>query len=311
MSSNQTQPDMPLGADAHRMRALSRNHRLDQVFKGTTFVFAMLVLATLFAILASLAVAGYSTFATFGLDFFTLNRWAANQDVYGALPAIYGTLVSSAIAIVIAAPVSIGIAVFLTEKCPARLRQPLATTVELLAGVPSIIYGMWGVMVLAPFLQTWFPTILPAGTGLFTAGLILAIMIIPFITSVTRDVLMTVPRETRESAYGVGCTTWEVTRYILLPSVKGGVVGAIILGLGRALGETMAVTFVIGNNLFFAPTLFGQGTSISALIANQFPEADGAQRSALLALGLVLFIITLLVLTAARLMLRQMDRKHD
>lgn len=309
MSSNQIPSDMPLGADPHRMRALGRNHRLDQIFKGTTFVFAMLVLVTLFAILASLAVAGYSTFATFGLDFFTLNRWSANQDIYGALPAIYGTLVSSAIAIVIAAPVSIGIAVFLTEKCPDTLRQPLATTVELLAGVPSIIYGMWGVTVLAPFLQTWFPTILPAGTGLFTAGLILAVMIIPFITSVTRDVLMTVPRATRESAYGVGCTTWEVTRYILLPSVKNGVVGAIILGLGRALGETMAVTFVIGNNLFFAPTLFGQGTSISALIANQFPEADGAQRSALLALGLVLFMITLLVLTAARLMLRKMDRK--
>ncbi|GAB3672463.1 phosphate ABC transporter permease subunit PstC [Salinisphaera aquimarina] len=300
----------PLGADDHRLKALGRNHRLDLAFKGTTFFFALLVLGTLFAIMASLLIAGYSTFSDLGLSFFTLNRWSANQAVFGALPAIYGTVVSSAIAILIATPISLGIAIFLTEKCPSRLRQPLATTVELLAGVPSIIYGMWGVQVLAPFLQSHFPQILPAGTGLFTAGLILAIMIVPFITSVTRDVLMTVPTHIRESAYGVGCTTWEVVRYIMLPSVKGGVVGAIILGLGRALGETMAVTFVIGNNLFFAPTLFGQGTSIAALIANQFPEADGAQRSALLALGLVLFIITFAVLAVARVMLSRMDRRN-
>lgn len=304
-----TTPDL-LGAGSARLKALHRNHRLDQLFRGTTLCFALLVLAVLATIIGSLIISGYDAFARFGVDFFTLNRWSANQEIFGALPAIYGTLVSSAIAIVIATPIALGIAVFLTEKCPNALRQPLATTIELLAGVPSIIYGMWGVQVLAPFLQRHFPELLPAGTGLFTAGLILAIMIVPFITSVTRDVLLTVPAHIRESAYGIGCTTWEVVRHILLPSVRGGVVGAIILGLGRALGETMAVTFVIGNNLFFSATLFGQGTSIAALIANQFPEADGLQRSALLALGLLLFLITLVVLAAARLMLRRMDHDH-
>ncbi|NRB57895.1 MAG: phosphate ABC transporter permease subunit PstC, partial [Salinicola sp.] len=221
-----------------------------------------------------------------------------------------GTLLTSFIAIVIAVPVSFGIAIFLTEQCPGFLRQPLGTLIELLAGIPSIIYGMWGMEVLAPLLRTWFPTVFPAGTGLATAGIILAVMIIPFITAVTRDVINTVPAVMRESAYGLGCTTWEVTRRVILPSVKGGLVGGVVLGLGRALGETMAVTFVIGNNLFLSTTLTGQGTSIAALIANQFSESDGTQRSALLALGLILFLITFAVLAFARYLLRNSTGRH-
>lgn len=298
-----------LGANDDELRALKRNGFIDRMFEGTTRLFALFVLLLLGAILVSLAVSGWPAFQTFGLEFFTIDRWAANLEKFGALPAVYGTLVTSLIAIVIAVPVSFGIAIFLTEKCPVKLRRPLGVTVELLAGVPSIIYGMWGVEVLAPFLQTYFPSLFPAGTGLATAGLILAVMIIPFITAITRDVMVTVPPIMRESAYGLGCTTWEVVRSVIFPSVRGGMVGGVILGLGRALGETMAVTFVIGNNLFFHPTLTGQGTSIAALIANQFPEADGVQRSALLALGFLLFVITFIVLAIARLMLNRYEHK--
>ncbi|MCM5705040.1 phosphate ABC transporter permease subunit PstC [Larsenimonas salina] len=308
-STSGASEDVTLGASPTEQSAVKRNRRLDGLFEHTTRGFALLVLLLLGTIMMSLVISGWPALSEFGWHFFTEDRWAANLDRFGALPAIYGTLVTSGIAIAIAVPVSMGIAIFLTEKCPAALRRPLGTTVELLAGVPSIIYGMWGVEVLAPFLQSHFPTIFPAGTGLATAGLILAVMIIPFITAITRDVMLTVPPMVRESAYGLGCTTWEVTRSVIFPSVKGGLVGGVILGLGRALGETMAVTFVIGNNLFFNPTVTGQGTSIAALIANQFPEADGLQRSALLALGLMLFVITFIVLAIARVMLNRMDRR--
>lgn len=298
-----------LRASGDELRALKRNGMIDRLFERSTLFFALLVLALLGSIMISLIMSGWPALSTLGLDFFTTNRWAANVEKFGALPAIYGTLVTSLIAVAIAVPVSLGIAIFLTEQCPMVLRRPLGTTIELLAGIPSIIYGMWGVEVLAPFLQSHFPSIFPAGTGLATAGLILAVMIIPFITAITRDVMLTVPPMMRESAYGLGCTTWEVVRSVIFPSVRGGMVGGVILGLGRALGETMAVTFVIGNNLFFNPTLTGQGTSIAALIANQFPEASGLQRSALLALGLMLFVITFIVLAIARYMLRRMARR--
>ncbi|GAB2794195.1 phosphate ABC transporter permease subunit PstC [Halomonas shantousis] len=298
-----------LSASGNELKALKRNGMIDRLFERATLFFALLVLILLGSIMISLIASGWPALSTLGLDFFTTDRWAANIERFGALPAIYGTLVTSIIAIVIAVPVSFGIAIFLTEICPTVLRRPLGTTIELLAGIPSIIYGMWGVEVLAPFLQTHFPEVFPAGTGLATAGLILAVMIIPFITAITRDVMVTVPTMLRESAYGLGCTTWEVVRSVIFPSVRGGMVGGVILGLGRALGETMAVTFVIGNNLFLNPTLTGQGTSIAALIANQFPEADGLQRSALLALGLLLFVLTFIVLAIARYMLNRIERR--
>lgn len=321
MDTGTKTPDRPADADrrtgeGHRLAttpresaALRRNGLIDRAFELTTRSSAMVVLLLLGTIAGSLVVAGWPALSELGLSFFTGDRWAANVGQFGAIPAIYGTLVTATIAIIIAVPISLGIAIFLTELCPARLRRPIGTMIELLAGVPSIIYGMWGVAVLAPFLQTWFPDVFRAGTGLFTAGLILAIMIIPFITAVTRDVMNTVPSIMRESAYGLGCTTWEVVRYVIFPSVRAGMLGGVILGLGRALGETMAVTFVIGNNLFFSATIAGQGTSIAALIANQFPEADGLQRSALLLLGLVLFVITFAVLALARLMLNRMNAR--
>ncbi|WP_043445457.1 phosphate ABC transporter permease subunit PstC [Halotalea alkalilenta] len=311
MSSEQSRSDQPhhLGANRRELRLLARNGMIDRWFERGTCSFAVLVLALLGAIMLSLLISAWPALATYGADFFTQTRWSANQEVFGAWPAIYGTLVTSLIAVAIAVPVSFGIAIFLTEKCPAALRRPLGVTIELLAGIPSIIYGMWGIMVLGPFLQWLAPELFPAGTGLATAGIILAVMIIPFITAITRDVMSTVPSVTRESAYGLGCTTWEVVRSVIFPSVRGGLVGGVILGLGRALGETMAVAFVIGNNLFLHPTLTGQGTSIAALIASQFPEADGIQRSALLALGLVLFLITFVVLAIARYMLMRIERR--
>ncbi|GHB29310.1 phosphate ABC transporter permease subunit PstC [Salinicola rhizosphaerae] len=310
-TTNAVQTDSGLGrlSESTRKR-LARKAQIDTWFERVLFAFAFAVLLLLGAIIASLIVSSWPAIQRYGVSFFTENRWAANVEVFGALPAVYGTLLTSLIAIVIAVPVSFGIAIFLTERCPGFLRQPLSTMIELLAGIPSIIYGMWGMEVLAPLLRTWFPSVFPAGTGLATAGIILAVMIIPFITAVSRDVINTVPAVMRESAYGLGCTTWEVARRVILPSVKGGLVGGVVLGLGRALGETMAVTFVIGNNLFLNPTLTGQGTSIAALIANQFSESDGTQRSALLALGLILFIITFAVLAFARYLLRNSTGRH-
>ncbi|MGJ8526472.1 Phosphate transport system permease protein PstC [Halomonadaceae bacterium LMG 33818] len=298
-----------LRATPQELKLLSRNRLIDRCFERGTRGIAILVLVLLGAILASLIVAAWPVLSQQGVAFITGHRWAANMNAFGALPAIYGTLVTSIIAIIIALPVSLGIAVFLTEICPAALRRPLGVMIELLAGIPSIIYGMWGMLVLAPILQAVWPSIFPAGSGLLTASIILAIMIIPFITATTRDVMATVPAVLRESAYGIGCTRWEVIKNIVFPSIRSGMVGGVILGLGRALGETMAVTFVIGNNLFFHFTITGQGTSIAALIASQFNEADGVQRSALLALGLVLFLITFIVLAIARYMLLRIERR--
>ena len=256
----------------------------DRVFKAVTFSFAALVMFALAGIIVSLLIKAWPTLEAYGLSFLYGTRWAPNEEVYGAVIAIYGTLVTSGIALVIAVPVSFGIAIFLTETCPTWLRRPLGTSIELLAGVPSIIFGFWGLFVFAPVFQEYVQPILaathlplfsgpPLGIGILTAGVILALMVIPFIASVMRDVFETVPPVLKESAYGLGCTTWEVLRNIVLPYTRVGVVGGIMLGLGRALGETMAVTFVIGNANRLAPSLFAPGNSIASTLANEFAEA--------------------------------------
>lgn len=302
-------------ADARFARRVRRFARQDRAFLVVTFGFAALVLIALLGILVSLLIEAWPAFRTYGAGFLGGAKWSPADDVYGALIAIYGTLVTSAIALALAVPISFGIAVFLTENCPQRLRRPLGTAIELLAGVPSIIYGFWGLFVLAPLLQQYVQPLListglplfagpPLGIGVFTAGLVLALMVIPFIASVMRDVFETVPPVLKESAYGIGCTTWEVVRNIVLPYTKVGVVGGIMLGLGRALGETMAVTFVIGNANRLATSLFEPGNSIASTLANEFAEADPALHiPALFALGLILFLITFVVLAVAKWMI--------
>lgn len=300
---------------------LQRQRQIDKLFVGITQFFAILVLASLGGVLVSLIIGAMPSIRTFGFDFLITDNWDAVAGEYGALSPIYGTLVISALALIIAVPVSFGIAVFLTELCPTFLKKTLGICVELLAGIPSIIYGMWGLFVFAPVFSEYIQPFLtktlgqvpvvgiifqgtPMGIGLFAAGLILAIMIIPFIASVMRDIFEIVPNILKESAYGLGSTTWEVVRYIVLPYTKHGVIGGIILGLGRALGETMAVTFVIGNTFNISPSLFNSGVSITSALANEFAEAvDPLHLSSLLYLGLILFIITLIVLIISKLML--------
>ena len=307
---------------------LKRQRLYDSLFVGTTRLFALLVLASLGGILISLVIGALPSMREFGFGFFTSSDWDTVQGKYGALAPIYGTVVTSAIALMIAVPVSFGIAVFLTELCPTFLRRPLGICVELLAGIPSIIYGMWGLFVFAPFfseyIQPFFisafgdlPVIgrlfqgAPMGIGMFAASLILAIMIIPFIASVMRDVFEVTPTLLKESAYGLGSTTWEVVRHVVLPYTKAGVVGGIILGLGRALGETMAVTFVIGNTFNISPSLYNSGVSITSALANEFAEAvDTLHLSSLLYLGLILFIITFIVLCISKVMLLRMQRNE-
>lgn len=306
---------------------LKNQQHLDWLFVNTTRFFALLVLCSLGGILLSLIIGALPAMRQFGFGFFTSSEWNPVTGQYGALAPIYGTLVTSAIALLIAVPTSFGIAVFLTELCPARLRRPLGTAVELLAGIPSIIYGMWGLFVFAPafakYVQPWivkhigdWPLIgglfsgAPMGIGLFSAGLILAVMVIPFIASVMRDVFEVVPPMLKESAYGLGSTHWEVVRHVVLPYTKAGVVGGIVLGLGRALGETMAVTFVIGNT-FNISSMFQSGVSITSALANEFAEAvDQTHVSSLLYLGLILFMITLTVLTLAKLMLLKLSQNE-
>jgi phosphate transport system permease protein len=299
-----------------------RSHKLgDFVFHKITFVFALSVLLVLLGIIASLLKGAWPALQEFGPRFITTVEWDPVNDQYGALIAIFGTLMTSMIALLIAFPISFGIALFLTEICPAWLKRPLGTAVELLAGVPSIIYGMWGLFIFAPFFSEHVQPILAAtlgqvpglgklfqgpmlGIGILAAGIILAIMIIPFIASVMRDVFEVVPSILKESAYGLGCTKWEVVRKIVLPYTKIGVVGGVMLGLGRALGETMAITFVIGNANRISWSLFAAGNSIASTLANEFGEADTPLHvSSLFALGLILFVITLIVLSAAKLML--------
>jgi phosphate transport system permease protein len=311
------------------MQRTMRNQRIqDFFFHKITMVFALSVLAVLLGIIISLMVGAWPAFKEFGPAFITTVEWDPVNDKYGALIAIVGTLATSGIALLIAFPVSFGIALFLTEICPATLRRPLGTAVELLAGVPSIIYGMWGLFVFAPLFGDHVQPLLKAvlgplpiigpffsgptmGIGILTAALILAVMIIPFISSVMRDVFEIVPAVLKESAYGLGCTRWEVVRKVVLPYTKTGVVGGIMLGLGRALGETMAVTFVIGNANKLSWSLFAAGNSIASTLANEFAESDTVlHTSSLFALALILFVITFIVLSAAKLMLAGMSRKE-
>ena len=311
------------------MMSVMRKQRMqDFLFHKVTMLFALSVLVVLVGIIISLILESIPAFKTFGLHFIFSAEWDPVNDQYGALIPIIGTLVTSVIALLIAFPVSFGIALFLTEICPAWLRRPLGTAVELLAGVPSIIYGIWGLFVFAPLFADYVQPVLKAtlgnvpvigplfsgpmmGIGLLTAGLVLAIMIIPFIASVMRDVFEIVPAVLKESAYGLGCTRWEVVRKIVLPYTKTGVVGGVMLGLGRALGETMAVTFVIGNANKLSWSLFAAGNSITSLLANEFGEAQSALHvSSLFSLALILFVITFIVLSAAKLMLAGMSRKE-
>ncbi|TPI09828.1 phosphate ABC transporter permease subunit PstC [Mesorhizobium sp. B4-1-3] len=299
----------------------------DMVFRAATRASAILVLVLLGGVAISLIAGSWEALSKFGFSFLTTESWNPVTENFGALAPIYGTIVTSAIAILIAVPIGIGIAVFLTELCPRPLRRPIGIAVELLAGIPSIIYGIWGLFVFAPFLQTTVqPFIIslfhgipglsslfagpPYGIGLLTSSLILAIMVLPFITSITKDVFDTVPAVLKESAYGIGCTTWEVTRRVTIPYTRVGIMGGVMLGLGRALGETMAVTFVIGNAHRISASLFAPGTTISATIANEFTEADGnLYTSSLVSLGLILFIITFIILALARYMLLRIDSR--
>jgi len=321
--------DAATHAAERRMQAVMRRQRVqDFLFHKLTLSFALLVLLVLAGIILSLATGAWPALKQFGPAFLTTVEWDPVNDNYGALIAIVGTLATSVIALLIAFPLSFGIAVFLTEICPVWLRRPLGTAVELLAGVPSIIYGMWGLFVFAPFFGDHVQPFLSStlgqlpmigklfsgpnmGIGILAAGLILAVMIIPFIASVMRDVFEVVPPVLKESAYGLGCTKWEVVRKVVLPYTKNGVVGGVMLGLGRALGETMAVTFVIGNAHKLSWSLFAAGNSIASTLANEFAEAEsGLHVSSLFALGLILFVITFIVLAAAKLMLAGMQRKE-
>ena len=305
---------------------VSRGHWQDRLFRGLTMGFALTVLALLAAILVALAWSSVPAFEKFGVGFFFTNVWNPVKSEFGALAPMYGTLVTSGIALVIGVPVSFGIALFLTEMCPATLRRPLGTAVELLAAVPSIIYGMWGLFVFAPVFGDYVQPALaklfsgvpvlgtlfsgpPNGIGMLTAGIILSVMVIPFISSVMRDVFEVVPAQLKESAYGLGATTWEVVWNVVLPYTKVGVVGGIMLGLGRALGETMAVTFVIGNAYRISASLFEPGNSIASALANEFNEAaDPVHRASLIALGLVLFVLTFIVLALSRILIAQLSR---
>jgi phosphate transport system permease protein len=309
----------PRHAAAQRLRG--------KVFRGATFVAAILVLTLLGGVAVSLLAGAWPAFAQFKLGFLTQSVWNPVTEKFGALAAVYGTLVTSLLAMLFAIPVSFGIAVFLTELAPVWLRRPVGVAIELLAAVPSIIFGIWGLFVLAPVLQhTVQPWLIeglgplpilgtlfqgpPFGIGVFTAGIVLAVMVIPFVSAVMRDVFETVPDVLKESGYGLGATTWEVIWKVVVPHSRTGMVGGIMLGLGRALGETMAVTFVIGNAHRVSSSLLAPGTTISASIANEFTEAVGdLYTSSLVALGALLFFITFTVIAAARYMLLRLDRR--
>jgi len=315
-------------AAAHtRARALNRLRLGDAIFHALTRVAAIGVLILLGGVIVSLITGSLPALREFGFNFLIEERWNPVTERFGALAPIYGTLVTSFIAMLIAVPIGLLIAVFLTELCPMWLRRPIGIAIELLAGIPSIIYGIWGLFIFAPFLQETLQPFLitvfgnvpvlsalfagpPYGIGMLTASLILAIMVLPFVTSISRDVFDAVPPVLKEAAYGLGCTTWEVVRYVVIPFTRVGVIGGVMLGLGRALGETMAVTFVIGNAHKVSASLLAPGTTISATIANEFTEAVGElYTSSLIALGLILFVITFIVLAAARYMLLRIERR--
>src|SRR5215467_11787991 len=314
-------------AVASRARIIGRLRLTDTVFRNLTRLAAICVLVILAGVMLSLFRASLPAIRAFGLGFLVEQVWNPVTERFGALAPIYGTIITSFIAMAIAVPIGLLITLFLTELCPMWLRRPIGIAIELLAGIPSVIYGIWGLFVFAPFLQrTLQPALIdifgpvpilssvfagpPYCIGVLTAGLILAIMVLPFITSVSRDVFEAVPPVLKEAAYGLGCTTWEVMRYVVLPYTRVGVIGGIMLALGRALGETMAVTFVIDNDHRISSSLLAPGTTISATIANEFTEAVGdLYTSSLIALGLILFVITFIVLAAARYMLLRIERR--
>ncbi len=322
----QAVPNM-VSQQADRSKVLRRLRIGDIGFRHLTRVAAIAVLVILGGIIISLVYGSLPALRTFGFGFLFTESWNPVTEKFGAIAPIYGTIVTSFLAMLIAVPVGLFIAMFLTELCPMWLRRPIGIAIELLAGIPSIIYGIWGLFVFAPFLQQYVqPAIIntlgnvpgignlfagpPYGIGIFTAGLILAIMVLPFITSISRDVFEAVPPVLKEAAYGLGCTTWEVARYVVLPFTRVGVIGGVMLGLGRALGETMAVTFVIGNAHRISASILAPGTTISATIANEFTEAVGdLYTSSLIALGLILFVITFIVLAIARIMLMRLNAR--
>jgi len=307
--------------DAALTRPASRGGWFDPIFEGACLFAATLLLAALAGVVVSLAIGGWPALSHFGLKFFVTTSWNPVTEVYGAAGPIIGTLVTSFLALAMALPVALGVSIFLVEFCPKPLARPIAVAVELLAGIPSIVYGMWGLFVLAPFFaehvqlplmmnapagsiwETLFYGV-PNGANIFTASLILAIMILPYMAAVFRELFLTVPPQVRESAYGIGCTPLEVILSVVLPYVRGGAIGVVMLGLGRALGETMAVTFIIGNAHGLPKSLFDSGSTLASTIANEFTEATGAMHTAALtALGLVLFVLTFGVLAIARLLL--------
>ncbi|MDX8401310.1 MAG: phosphate ABC transporter permease subunit PstC [Mariprofundaceae bacterium] len=291
----------------------------DSLFKGATLLFAVGIVVLFIAIIVALWNESRPSLSAFGFSFLTSSEWNPVLDRFGALIPVAGTLISTLIAMLVAVPLSIGVALFLAELAPAWMRAPFGTAIELLAAIPSIVYGMWGLFVLAPIMsdhvQPWLADHLgflplfsgpPMGIGMLTAGLVLALMILPFIASVTRDVFLMTPQNLKEAAYGMGATTWEVVRDVMIPYGKRGIVGAVFLGMGRALGETMAVTFVIGNAYHLSWSLFAPGNSIASTLANEFTEADSdLYMSSLIELGMILFLITFIVLGLAQLWLRR------
>lgn len=320
-------PGDPKGFIGERKRALDRLKAGDTFFRYLTFASAITVLVALGGVFVSLAIGAVPSIRKFGLSFLYVDDWNPPLDIFAAVAPIYGTLATSIIALIFAVPVGLGIAIFLTEICPPSLRRPIGIAVELLAGIPSIIYGIWGLFIFAPWFQrTVQPALIamfgpipifsdlfagPAlGIGIFTASIVLAIMILPFITAICRDVFETVPAVLKESAYGLGSTRWEVMWNVVIPYARVGVIGGIMLALGRALGETMAVTFVVGNAQRLSMSLMQPGTTISATIANEFAEAtDGLYQAALIELGLLLFVLTFIVLAIARFLLWRLELK--
>ena len=325
-----TTKHLDMAASSDRARVLKSLALSDKVFAFATRAAAYAVLLLLAGIILSLIAGAWPAMKAFGFEFLITRRWAPQlepEPVLGALAPIYGTLVSSFIAMLIAVPFGLGISIFLTELCPHAIRRPIRLAIELLAGIPSIIYGMWGFFVLGPFLANHIePSIVAAvanipvlnsifsgemvsNLSLFNASLILAIMILPFITAIAVDVFSTVPPVLKEAAYGIGCTTWEVVNNVVLPFTRVGVVGGVMLALGRALGETMAVTFIIGNSFKISGSIFAPGTTISAAIASEFAESEGLHQSALILLGLLLFVLTFIVLASARFMLMRLEKR--
>lgn len=328
MSLGTTMSSQPVSVqlDNPNMASIAKRQRFqDVLFHRVTQSFSLLVLIALMGIIVSLFINAWPTFQKFGFNFIWRVEWDIINEEFGAAIAIVGTLASATIAMLIAVPLAFGIALFLTETCPVWLRRPLGTAVELLAAVPSIIYGMFGLFVFAPLFADYFQ--LPVqnvlggmplvgflfggstnGFGILAAGIVLAFMVLPFVAAVMRDVFEIVPPILRESAYGLGCTTWEVVRRVVLPYTQKGVIGGIMLGLGRALGETMAVTFVIGNANRMPTSLFSPGTSIASTLANEFGEAADFHLSTLFALGFLLFVITFLVLSAAKILMLRAEK---